>query len=645
MSREPINWKDHIVEHPNRYRMTDNGDGTVELNRDPGEVFVQGTMINAEQLNQMDAAIIQNQDELSLIKNDIQEMEFVDLKIKVTDQKGYFTSENLDGVLDELFTFANSGKQHIASAIGNPASNTNTFRELADIIDQSQDDIRKICNEKGAAIPANPNFLEIIDGITRITHFIKSKQIVNLQAIAAGNAAPTVTLTWTKPTSDANYSGVLIRYKTGSYPTGPADGTQAYIGAGTSATISSGLSHNTTYYFRAFAYNLTEGTYTYNDLTTGAQITAKPTLNISSQVTNFKVIVGNTINGWAQITWTNPADSKFKGVIIRYKTGSYPTGPADGTEAYNGTGTSKELTNLVNGSTYYFRAFSYNKHGTVYAYNTSVAQAVGTPYLTKGQVIVTSSKVFEVPINVNKIDVFCVGGGGAGGRSLTERYNGEITKRSGGGGGGGYTATAKNVVVTPGQKISCVVGAGGISIIDAKSTDGGSTSFGTILTAEGGKQGKDNYNGESQGGDGGSGGGTSGTQGAYAGWGGSNGGNGFANRNQPTSRVGKGQGTTTRAFAEASNTLYSGGGGGGGHTHGDIIGTETNPSSGAGGAGGGGNGGRFGVSTITGKSGEPGAANSGGGGGGAAPARNFDYSHYQKGGDGGSGVIIVRWGY
>ena len=173
------------------------------------------------------------------------------------------------------------------------------------------------------------------------------------------------------------------------------------------------------------------------------------------------------------------------------------------------------------------------------------------------------------------IDVFCVGGGGNG-STWTAHTRSYVA--AGGGGGGGYTTTKKGVTVTANTTTYKIVvgGAGG-------------TSSGFNVSASGGKSGD-----ATSGGNGGSGGGSWGNAGASDG----------AN----ATSGGKGQGTTTREFAESGATLYAGGGGGGSE---------------AGGAGGGGAGGN---------NGQSGTANTGGGGGGGKDSK----------GSGGSGIVIIR---
>lgn len=191
-----------------------------------------------------------------------------------------------------------------------------------------------------------------------------------------------------------------------------------------------------------------------------------------------------------------------------------------------------------------------------------------------------------VPKRSIVVDIFAVGGGGS---SRVASGNGREA-----GGGGGYTETVKNQQLSKGTQYSVVVGDGGVSA-GSVSGDGGDSSFGTLVMAEGGLGALSYANG----GPGGSGGG-----GMVSGVGGSDGANGGAG----TGRGGTGQGTTTREFGEATGDLY--GGGGGGIASGAVDGAD-------GGVGGGGQGGH------------PGEPNTGGGAGG-------------RGGAGGTGIVIIR---
>jgi hypothetical protein len=272
-------------------------------------------------------------------------------------------------------------------------------------------------------------------------------------------------------------------------------------------------------------------------------------------------------------------------------------------------------------------------------------------FFVRSVTVFTTSGVFTVPKGVKSIDVFCVGGGAAGGGLISWGGIGGYFY-GGDGGSGGYTKTVSNVEVEEGQEISITIGSGGTrpSNIDPYSTSsnrtcaypGSSTSVAynnTVLCSANGAT-------SSSGGSGGGNGEYCSTAGTYGGYewitwkqystnGGYNGGaTGFQT----------GQGTTTRYFGESDGTLYAGGGGGG---------VDENKAN-TGGEGGGGNG--IGVSDtkallysgknsdtmryIDGYRGTPGT-----GGGGAGSASTYISGPiWSNGGDGGSGIAIIRWG-
>ena len=96
--------------------------------------------------------------------------------------------------------------------------------------------------------------------------------------------------------------------------------------------------------------------------------------------------------------------------------------------------------------------------------------------------IFTANGVFTVPGDVSVVEVFAVGGGGAG----KEAYNIPGTRRNGGSGGQVITQTLQ---VTPGATYNIVIGAGGIrktAYYKWSANPGENTSFGGMLTAFGG---------------------------------------------------------------------------------------------------------------------------------------------------------------
>lgn len=340
------------------------------------------------------------------------------------------------------------------------------------------------------------------------------------------------------------------------------------------------------------------------------------------------------------VKWQNPYSvpgKPFGGVIVKCMAGRYPAwdeppGNTAASHAGGGSNTapggwSQVLMDMPNlNTTYYFTCFGYatTNFGEIYspAYDpSSVKNAV---YTTVGPSLVTITRTqdYVIPDGFTSADIFCVGGGGGGGNGY--QFTKVVYQQGGGGGGGGYTATVHNIGVAAGQVLNCVVGAGGAPN-GASSGAGGtggktlvSRSGAVLCTANGGHGGlnADSGNGAS--------GGSAGGSGGYndldtrpiirAGENGLSDGKGWS--------IIPGQGSTTRAFGEAGNTLYAGGGGGGGVTRGDP---------GAGGAGGGGAGSY--------NTGNPGAANTGGGGGGGG---GHLYGTAEWGGTGGSGVILIR---
>lgn len=290
-----------------------------------------------------------------------------------------------------------------------------------------------------------------------------------------------------------------------------------------------------------------------------------------------------------------------------------------------------------------------------------------------GQQVFTSSGTFTVPKGVKSVDVFLVGGGGAGGAGrYTDSGVTTYTYYNGSGGGGGYTTTVRQLQVAPGNDISVIVGDG--SAISSGSTEndlqyGGSSKVlynDESFEAVGGISG--NYNEWNDGrGSGGSGGGSRGytyqmvNRNPYVyvsgGAGGSDGSNGYYYKvrygyeecNYSKRQVG--QGTTTRAFGESEGTLYAGGGGGGSassswlYMYGGDGFTEFNEWESKQGYpenyGGAGGGGRGGIGYSSSSPGYSGTSNTGGGGGGSCPYLT-DVTRVAKGG---SGCVIIRWGY
>lgn len=290
------------------------------------------------------------------------------------------------------------------------------------------------------------------------------------------------------------------------------------------------------------------------------------------------------------------------------------------------------------------------------------------PYTEKTflRTYITASGGWKVPSGVSKATVLVVAGGGGGG------------SRHGGGGGAGGLGLGRNYPVTPSGIYTINVGLGGPgygragnnayldasgNYVDYKPTPGGGigasgtnsffklfTSSTESITALGGGGGS----GSGAAGAGGSGGGSNqsvvgGTTTQYSGtnwigygysggqgssgscstdWCGGGGGGadgvGQNGNSAGNGRAGNGGAGLGLPFPSGSTTYFAGGGGG--------ASRNANASGGQGGIGGGGNGG-------TAAAGSSATTATGGGGGGGGFTATYDYA----GGNGGSGIIIIRY--
>ena len=259
---------------------------------------------------------------------------------------------------------------------------------------------------------------------------------------------------------------------------------------------------------------------------------------------------------------------------------------------------------------------------------------------------VDDSGGYLVPSGITSLEVLVVAGGGAG----SGGGNG------GGGGGAGGLVYIPNYTVTPGERISVNVGAGGAAQAAGTSGNDGANSVFKNITAIGGGGGGEGAVGRNGGSGGGgwqtgntaggsstqtttnagytsTGWGTAGGQGGngapYQGGGG--GGAGAAGSPGAGTSSGNGTGGNGKAYTIAdgsTSVTYAGGGGGG-----LIDNWPGGAQGGAGGSGGGGKGGYGNHSPQTFVEPVAGTANTGGGGGGG---RNDG-----GGAAGGSGVVII----
>ncbi len=190
-----------------------------------------------------------------------------------------------------------------------------------------------------------------------------------------------VDLSWSKPT-DSDWAGVEIRRDSLGYPATPSDGTQVYKGD-LQAAADTGLvtDGSKTYYYAAFSYdavatpNYSSGVRTIITPASGDIVAPGP-------ITNFTATPGD---GHIALSWTNPTID-FEGVVIRRDIGSYPISQWSGELVYNGAGTGVDDTGLINGTDYYYAAFTYDE---VPNFSTPGTQLKAAPQDTDPPTVVT----------------------------------------------------------------------------------------------------------------------------------------------------------------------------------------------------------------------------------------------------------------
>lgn len=169
---------------------------------------------------------------------------------------------------------------------------------------------------------------------------------------APGSAVGDVDLSWSNP-AHPEFQKVIIRRKTGGYPTDPSDGALVYDG-NQESTTDSGLPTGITYFYSAWAYDVW-------NIPSSAALTSSeplpPDTTAPGPVTSFTATPGPAN---IQLDWVNPTDPDFAGVVIRRRDDMYPTSETDGVLVYDGSGTEVLDSGLDHTKTYYYAAFAYD---------------------------------------------------------------------------------------------------------------------------------------------------------------------------------------------------------------------------------------------------------------------------------------------
>jgi hypothetical protein len=89
-------------------------------------------------------------------------------KISVEDGNNHFTGTTVEAVLEELFQFASNGKEDIASVIGNPATNEDTFTQLKTHIQNSKNTLATNLTNKGQSSIGTETLLDLVAKVASV---------------------------------------------------------------------------------------------------------------------------------------------------------------------------------------------------------------------------------------------------------------------------------------------------------------------------------------------------------------------------------------------------------------------------------------------------------------------------------------------
>jgi hypothetical protein len=151
-------------------------------------------------------------------------------------------------------------------------------------------------------------------------------------------------------TTDEISSGAVGYGLTGGYESGIS--MSAIFSTSHQLSLSD-LIGNTVYHFRVTATDPAGNESSSTDFT----FTTSKDTSVPSNVLNFRADPGET---YMILSWTNPTDRDFAGVHIMRSATEYPRTPGEGTVVFHGLATSAVDRGLMQGTSYYYTAFSYD---------------------------------------------------------------------------------------------------------------------------------------------------------------------------------------------------------------------------------------------------------------------------------------------
>ena len=211
---------------------------------------------------------------------------------------------------------------------------------------------------------------DILSGVYNGRYTLDGTPPPNVSNFTATAGDGQVSLTWTNPTS-ADFSGVRIVRKTGSYPANVNDGTVIYDNNGTSY-VDSGLTNGTTYYYKAFSRDAVL------NYSSGVQVSATPRdTTPPAQITNLSATALNSNS--VRLNWTAVGDDGTSGTAasydIRYSTSNITSANWSSATQVSGAPTPRQsgtvetmiISGLSNNTTYYFAIKAIDEAGNASA--------------------------------------------------------------------------------------------------------------------------------------------------------------------------------------------------------------------------------------------------------------------------------------
>ena len=145
----------------------------------PNKKQYHGTDMNGYQLTGLQTPTIQDTTDAATVQFVLENAGGAPLaaNVSIADQDENFQSENVEGALQELFTFANNGKTTIATAIGSPATSSDTFAELAANITTAKDALDAFIDSAEGTTTGSETLAQLTDKLDEVRVFNKRMKL------------------------------------------------------------------------------------------------------------------------------------------------------------------------------------------------------------------------------------------------------------------------------------------------------------------------------------------------------------------------------------------------------------------------------------------------------------------------------------